>query len=116
MRAILLGSIVILVGFSFNTDDLSLDSRHVLDRAVMMLREQPDSIASITGFTDNPEDKIHNLALSRQRADVVERYLIEGGVERKRLFVDGRGIVTGSDDAVGQYQIVYIRFGGLGLQ
>lgn len=105
-----------LVTFSFNSDDLMPDSLHVLDRAVMILRDQPDSVASIRGLANSPGDEMHNLALPRQRADVVERYLVEAGVERRRLFVEGHGAVTGSDDPPEQHRMVYIRLGSVGSQ
>jgi outer membrane protein OmpA-like peptidoglycan-associated protein len=83
-----------LVSFAFDSDDLLPDSHQALDSALEKLRDRPDSFASITGFTDSQGDDHYNLALSRKRADAVEQYLVDAGVARQRLQVEGRGVLT----------------------
>jgi len=85
---------VYLINFSFDSDALIPDSLHVLDSVVVKLEENPASVASITGFTDNLGDKQYNLELSRKRADAVEQYLVAAGVAKERLSVEGRGVLT----------------------
>jgi len=83
-----------LVSFAFDSDDLLPDSHQALDSALKSLRDQPNSLASIMGYTDRRGDEQYNLTLSRKRADAVELYLVEGGIARKRLHVEGRGVLT----------------------
>ncbi len=83
-----------LVSFAFDSDDPLPDSHQALDSALEKLRDQPDSFASITGFTDSQGNEYYNLALSRKRADAVEQYLVDAGVARQRLQVEGRGVLT----------------------
>ncbi|MEZ5571781.1 MAG: OmpA family protein [Halioglobus sp.] len=106
-----------LINFSFDSDDLIPDSHHVLNSAVMMLKANPDSVAAITGFTDNQGDKQYNLALSRKRAVAVQQYLVGAGIAPERLVVEGRGVLTDpveegeadSEDSMEPYRIVQIK-------
>lgn len=84
----------ILISFSFDSDDLVPDAHLALQRAAAILRENSARVASITGFTDSRGDSRYNLALSRKRADAVERFLVNAGVDRQRLQVEGRGVLT----------------------
>jgi outer membrane protein OmpA-like peptidoglycan-associated protein len=78
--------------------------------------ENPEGTASIEGFADNQGDELYNLALSRERAEAVEQYLVEAGIERHRLQVEGLGVFGGSADNTAlnfvsdmrQYRIVQI--------
>jgi outer membrane protein OmpA-like peptidoglycan-associated protein len=106
----------ISVNFSFDSDELDEESRVALDAAVVALNEHPDSIAAITGFTDNQGDEEYNLVLSRKRADAVKQYLVGAGIGQDRLRVEGRGALTSvaienfSDDAdaLEPYRVVQI--------
>ncbi|MBK6508943.1 MAG: OmpA family protein [Haliea sp.] len=112
----------ILISFPFDSDDLIPDSHLALDRAATMLRDNASSVASITGFTDNQGDTQYNLVLSRKRAIAVEQYLVGAGIERDRLRVEGRGVLTdpieaqsaGEEGAMEPYRIVRIKLGSDG--
>lgn len=112
----------ILISFPFDSDDLMPDSHLALDRAAIMLRGNALSKASITGFTDNQGDTQYNLVLSRKRASAVERYLVDAGIARDRLRVEGRGVLTdpfdgqiaGARDVAEPYRIVRIKLGSDG--
>ncbi len=86
----------ILVNFDFDSDAILPDSHQALNAALNQLRDQPESLASITGFSDSRGNEDYNLKLSRKRASAVEQYLIHGGIERQRLHVEGRGALTAS--------------------
>lgn len=109
--------ITLSINFEFDSDDLVPDSHLALDEAVMLLRENPDSIAAITGFTDKQGKEEYNLQLSRKRADAVKQYLVDAGIESERLFVEGRGSLSdlGSEEAFSQqdsmepYRVVQIK-------
>jgi outer membrane protein OmpA-like peptidoglycan-associated protein len=108
-----------LVNFPFDSDKLIPDSHHVLDSALVMLKENPDSVASITGFADNRGDKHYNLDLSVKRAMAVQQYLVDAGIAQERLLVEGRGVLTDpvevdnteAMDSMQQYRIVQIKIG-----
>lgn len=106
----------ISVNFPFDSDDLIPDSHLALDQAVEMLKENPESIAAITGFTDNRGNDDYNLVLSRKRAEAVKVYLVNAGIEQERLLVEGRGALTDfvgehssdSEDAMEPHRVVQI--------
>ena len=106
-----------LISFSFDSDALDSDVLPELDTVAAMMRENGAAIASITGFTDNLGDSKYNLRLSRKRANAVERYLVDAGIARERLQVEGRGVlsdpveapVADIDDPMEPYRIVQIK-------
>ncbi len=105
-----------LVQFSFDSKDPREESQPALAKAVAWMIENPEGTASIEGFADNQGDELYNLALSRERAEAVEQYLVEAGIERHRLQVEGLGMFGGSTDNTAlnfvsdmrQYRIVQI--------
>ena len=105
-----------LVQFSFDSNDPREESQPALAEAVAWMIENPEGTASIQGFADSQGDELYNLALSRERAEAVEQYLVEAGIERQRLQVEGLGIFGGttgntalnSVSNMGQYRIVQI--------
>lgn len=77
----------------FETGAASLDEQYrpLIDLAVDLLEAEPSSTLRITGHTDDvgPEDK--NLALSERRANAVAQLVVDHGIDRERLTVEGRG-------------------------
>jgi outer membrane protein OmpA-like peptidoglycan-associated protein len=61
--------------FSFGRSDLSDDAKAQLDRAAKEVQGQKRFVIEVEGFTDRTGSPEYNLALSRQRADAVVRYL-----------------------------------------
>lgn len=86
----------------------------------MLLRDDGTREASIAGFTDSQGDSRYNLILSRKRADAVERFLVDAGIPRERLHVEGRGVLSNPDeslaslleDSMEPYRIVQITLVG----
>jgi general secretion pathway protein A len=113
---------IILIPFSFDSDDLVPDSRLALERAAMLLRDDGTREAAIAGFTDSQGDSKYNLILSRKRADAVERFLVDAGIARERLHVEGRGVLSNPDESLASlledpmepYRIVQITLVGEG--
>jgi outer membrane protein OmpA-like peptidoglycan-associated protein len=108
---------VLFVTFAFDSVELSTDSQSVLNLAVETMLHWHNSIATITGLSDNQGEDDYNIVLSRQRAFAVEKYLIGEGVERERLQVEGRGAlydladaeISAADLENAEYHIVQIR-------
>ncbi len=67
------------------------DAAGVIVSIADALREVPEARLRVVGYTDNVGDAARNLALSRARAQAVANTLIEEGVDRDRLTVEGRG-------------------------
>ncbi|WP_181234491.1 OmpA family protein [Enhygromyxa salina] len=83
----------IIEGIEFPTDSSEITdaTKPVLDRAIKVLKDYPDIRIEIVGHTDNQGTVEHNLELSKDRAESVKQYLVEGGVEPGRLETRGAG-------------------------
>ncbi|MCR9105119.1 MAG: AAA family ATPase [Gammaproteobacteria bacterium] len=86
--------LMLLVGFSFDSVRLEEEALAVLAEAARVLERQWSSRAEITGFADQSGDAVYNLDLSWDRARAVEEYLVAAGIDRQRLEVEGRGVVS----------------------
>jgi OOP family OmpA-OmpF porin len=64
----------------------------VLDAVVSALRSHPEVyLVEIGGHTDNIGDRNGNVTLSQKRADAVVKYLVDKGIDSKRLVAKGYG-------------------------
>jgi len=79
------------VGFQPDNAELTADSYAVLDRIAEALAEWTNVKLEIQGHTDNLGNDMTNLNLSQRRADRVKRYLVEKGIDEKRLRAVGYG-------------------------
>ena len=77
--------------FTQSTAALLPSSRPTLNALARRLREQPAMRLEIAGHTDNIGDAALNLRLSKQRAQVVRRYLLQQGIDSVRLTAVGYG-------------------------
>jgi outer membrane protein OmpA-like peptidoglycan-associated protein len=77
----------------FETNKSTLRSEHfaTLNSIVDYLILHPERSVTISGHTDNLGGEAHNLSLSRQRADVVAKYLVNHGIAISRLATFGLG-------------------------
>ena len=62
-----------------------------LDRLVKILKENPAIEIEIGGHTDNKGNNTLNVKLSRNRADAVKQYLVDQGIDKKRITTQGYG-------------------------
>ena len=98
-----------LYGILFDTDSdhLKDESKPTLDALVRTARDQPSWNFAIEGHTDNTGSEAHNQALSEKRAISVKAYLVNAGVDAKRLTTQGFGAsrpVASNDTALGRSQ------------
>ncbi len=77
--------------FNFDEFTLSTQSIQELDEMVIYLTSRPELIISISGHTDNIGNKTYNLDLSRKRAKAVAVYLMQRGIDKKRISYQGFG-------------------------
>jgi outer membrane protein OmpA-like peptidoglycan-associated protein len=79
------------VFFSTGSDDLLPASKTELDRLFSWLNTQPDIHILITGHTDNVGNPSFNIDLSLRRANSVAGYLMNKGIDSKRIKTRGLG-------------------------
>ena len=71
--------------------DLLPISKKELDKLVDLLEENPEMSVDVIGHTDSSGDAGRNKELSKKRAEQVEEYLVEKGIDRKRINAQGYG-------------------------
>lgn len=79
------------IEFAHDSSEILDVGKPVLDAAIEALGKYPDIRIEIVGHTDNTGTPEHNLELSKQRADAVRDYLVEGGIDADRLETRGAG-------------------------
>jgi outer membrane protein OmpA-like peptidoglycan-associated protein len=84
---------LVLEGVEFDIDKATLrpESRTTLDQVTVSLKNWPDTMLEIQGYTSEPGTAIHNMALSQRRAEAVRAYFISGGIDGARLVANGYG-------------------------
>ena len=93
LKNIKIGSNITLNNVFFKTEKWSITSEsfHELDKLVALLKDVSNLEIEISGHTDNTGSKVFNELLSQRRADAVVNYLVDKGIERKRLKAKGYG-------------------------
>ncbi|MFT4919721.1 MAG: OOP family OmpA-OmpF porin [Zhongshania aliphaticivorans] len=79
------------VNFEFDKADLTPESLPILEHAVRVLAAQPEALVAVDGHTDWMGSDAYNLRLSYRRANTVYNYLIDAGIDEKRLAFRGYG-------------------------
>ncbi|NLA23530.1 MAG: OmpA family protein, partial [Bacteroidales bacterium] len=82
-----------LTGIQFETgkDVIKRASFPILDKVVKVMEENPEYSLNICGHTDNIGNPDKNMDLSDRRAKSVKQYLIDKGIEEKRMNAEGFG-------------------------
>ncbi|MFC5410980.1 PA14 domain-containing protein [Larkinella bovis] len=79
------------VNFEQSEYRLLPESYAELDKLVRTMKQNPKLTIEISGHTDNVGDPRLNLALSENRARVIETYLVRNGVDQERIETRGYG-------------------------
>lgn len=79
--------------FAYNKAEISTDGKQQInDGIVGMMKKYPqDGAVRITGHADRIGSEEYNLALSQRRAEAVKVYLIEQGIDEKRIATTAKG-------------------------
>lgn len=77
--------------FASGSARLDSESVFVLSEITDIIERCPGLRILITGHTDDVGSSSYNLRLSEERAASVQRYLVNRGIERRRLFTTGYG-------------------------
>lgn len=82
-----------LQGIQFETAKSTIKpvSFKILDQVAVVLTENPTYLVEIQGHTDNVGKKDANQILSQNRANAVRNYLINKGIDEKRMTANGYG-------------------------
>jgi len=88
--------------FAWDQAVLQEDSFAVLDEVVRILNGNRGFRLQVEGHASSEGASDHNQALSEQRADAVLNYLVEHGIDRRRLYAKGFGssVSLGSSSTV----------------
>jgi peptidoglycan-associated lipoprotein len=84
-------ALVAPVHFDLDQDVILDAERSMLDRKVAILAATPAVEVSITGNTDERGSDEYNLALGMRRAGAVIRYLVDDGIDSRRLSTASNG-------------------------
>lgn len=91
------------ISFDVGRADIRPDFRAVLDKFALTLNDNPATMVTIIGHTDNTGSDAVNDPLSMQRAARTRDYLTTRGVSPGRFRIDGRGshepLVANTNDA-----------------
>jgi OOP family OmpA-OmpF porin len=79
------------VHFDFDKSTLKPSGAGILDHAVTVIQQNPDTRFNISGHTDSVGSNKYNDGLSARRANTVHNYLVQHGVASSRLNVSSYG-------------------------
>jgi outer membrane protein OmpA-like peptidoglycan-associated protein len=79
------------VTFGFNKANLTPSAKRTLDDVIIKVQAAPRAVVELAGFTDPIGSSDYNLGLSRRRAWVVQRYLVEHNVPVRSIHIVGMG-------------------------
>jgi outer membrane protein OmpA-like peptidoglycan-associated protein/Tol biopolymer transport system component len=93
LQKIAIGKKVVLknIFFDSNKFDLKSESKTELQKLIEFLKENPKTEIEISGHTDDIGNDQSNLILSQNRSKAVYKYLVEHGIDEKRLSYKGYG-------------------------
>lgn len=78
--------------FAFGSAELSDNGSQNLDRLVTFLNGHPELYVLLEGHTDSVGDAEFNQGLSQRRAESVQQYLTDHGIQDSMLVVSGFGL------------------------
>jgi len=79
------------IQFESGKDLIKKKSFPILDQIATVLKTNPTYLIEIKGHTDNVGDPKFNQILSQKRAESVRKYLVDKGIEEKRMTAKGFG-------------------------
>ena len=81
----------VVANFAFNKSTLSLEDKTKLDVVLEITQSAAGYNIQITGHTDSKGANIYNDALAQNRALVLKEYLVQKGVNEKKININSQG-------------------------
>ncbi len=79
------------VNFEFDKATLRPESYPILEHVLNELKSHPDVRVEIRGYTDSIGTELYNLRLSKRRAEKVKKFLVENGIDPRRIYTKAMG-------------------------
>ena len=80
-----------VVHFAFDSAELTLQDKHILQTLPEKLKKCPEVVVHITGYTDNIGTPEYNMQLGHERAASVQTYLMGMGINANRIHIKSKG-------------------------
>lgn len=80
--------------FDYNMWYIRNDSKKILQRVVELMNKYPEMMVEIGSHTDNRGNASYNLDLSQKRADATKEFIVDLGIDKKRIIAKGYGETT----------------------
>jgi OOP family OmpA-OmpF porin len=80
-----------VVLFDFDKADIKPEAHQLLDEVVTIMKKNPEMKGVIEGHTDSMGSEEYNQGLSERRAQAVEKYIEEHGIDADRYTIEGYG-------------------------
>ena len=80
--------------FHFDKTQLKEEDKKELGEVINFLKQYPQSWVRIAGHTDNAGTKEANVTVSRQRAETVQKMLLDAGIDQMRIVTQWYGEVN----------------------
>jgi outer membrane protein OmpA-like peptidoglycan-associated protein len=78
-----------MVFFDFDASKLTLEARHVVDKAAQIARDKSPVEITIVGHTDTVGSRVYNQKLSERRAMAVKREMVHDGLMASDIMTRG---------------------------
>jgi outer membrane protein OmpA-like peptidoglycan-associated protein len=79
------------VYFDFGKADVRDQAMPELEDVAKALKADPNAVVELQGFADARGSELYNYRLTRDRVDAVTRYLVQQGIELRRIYAVGMG-------------------------
>ncbi|MBX9850999.1 MAG: OmpA family protein, partial [Cytophagaceae bacterium] len=93
MNKVIPGATLVLknIFFDFDLATLRDESKTELEKLLKFMNDHPEIKVELSGHTDDKGKDKYNQKLSERRAEAVVAYLVEKGIDKKRLIAKGYG-------------------------
>ena len=79
------------VYFDFGKADVRDQAMAELEDVAKALKADPNAVVELQGFADSRGSDLYNYRLTRERVEAVTRYLVQQGIELRRIHAVGMG-------------------------
>ena len=79
------------VTFGFDRSELTPSAKKEVDTLIQKAQSLPRTVVELVGFTDPVGSNKYNLALSRRRAEAVQRYMVRQNIPARSIHIVGLG-------------------------